>query len=86
MSKKIIQRWAGGVEDPANNIDNIDGAGEPVTLALIDGVYWLQSHATNCCKEDKPDRCICPRCMIQHHKEQGLDADIRCNRCGRGSI
>jgi hypothetical protein len=51
MKKKIIQRFAGGCEHP-DNIDNIDGipikdhAGNPVTLHLHDGVYWLQSHST----------------------------------------
>tara|TARA_R100000152_G_C6736275_1_gene160446 strand:- start:797 stop:1042 length:246 start_codon:yes stop_codon:yes gene_type:complete len=48
--KKIIQRFAGGCENP-DNIDNIGGipiqdhAGNPVTLHLHGGVYWLQSHA-----------------------------------------
>jgi len=46
----IIQRNAGGGEHP-DNIDNIDGVpikdhgGNPVTLILHDGVWWLQSHA-----------------------------------------
>jgi hypothetical protein len=48
-SVKIMQRFAGGSEHP-DNIDNIDGIpikdhnGNPVTLLLEEGVYWLQSH------------------------------------------
>ena len=51
-SVKIMQRFAGGGEHP-DNIDNIDGipikdhSGNPVTLLLEEGVYWLQSHAVN---------------------------------------
>ena len=57
MKKKIIQRFAGGCEHP-DNIDNIDGipikdhSGNPVTLCLHDGVYWLQSHDANPSEHD----------------------------------
>jgi len=70
METKIIQRHAGGGEDP-DNIDNIEGipikdhAGEPVTLVLREGVYWLQSHIPNCCEKSKPGMCICDHCMRQ---------------------
>ena len=50
LTTHIIQRFAGGGEHP-DNIDNLAGVpikdhgGNPVTLHLHDGVWWLQSHA-----------------------------------------
>ena len=47
--EKIIQQQATGGLHP-DNIDNIGGipikdhGGSPVTLHLVNGVYWLQSH------------------------------------------